>query len=324
MSTSQFIIDVFSVTGGVLGILTYIGYLRGKKYPKKFNLYVLDNVKIACAENELGEKIKITNGNQPITGGVSYFKGLFSSVGREDADLRGDKKKDNVRISLPAPCKWLEVRNVKKSEGLDVNIAIDNDDPATLVVEGALLKKTEFFSFDAFYEGDLSNKRSAKDIVSVKHRIKDTGKTDVEFLTKEKKSKGKIISSSILSVLALFALCLGLLYSCIMVMQKPIRFQKSGDDSLSIQYSVEYYSSDSVRVIRMDGTSEKDAQIYSLSEFNKNYDVTIVKNDKLIFNIVMLVIYAIMLIMFVISLIKWTLRGLNARHILEAYNKVTT
>lgn len=321
MDILTIVLGVITIISFVIGIISFVGYLRDRKYPKKLNFYILDRVKIASPNEKLGEKIKITYNEQTIEGGVSYFKGLFVSAGREDANLKCDSTNDNIKVCLPPSCKWLEVRKAEQSEGLDLDIRIDEENPNCMVVKGGLFKKNELFSFDGFYEGKISNPQSASDIVSIKHRISNTGEIVAEEMPIAEYAYRKKERIGLAIITLITALCVAGMV-ILTAKQKSINFQRIGEAKESI-YSVQACSSDSIEIRRGDDTFGKSTQICSLQEFNANYEAVIKSTSADIIGKWTIVgLFSVVLLFLIVLNVVLFYKGKTMRDIKEAYNAI--
>lgn len=160
--------------------------------------------------------INITFENTQINPSLLMLKASFVNNGTIDID--SSMVYEPLKIKLPENCKWKRIKITKASQNVNINFKMSD-----IVTEfnWDLLKRNEYFSFDALIEIidtpkepiDIDNEYIEKisEKIDISHRITNLGKTNKENLysiMKPTRLKDKVPSLIITIILVLLLLTL--------------------------------------------------------------------------------------------------------------------
>lgn len=302
----------------IFGVVSVILAGRKKKYPKRMEFYVLDNVRIISPLVRKYDSIKLLHNDKDIQN-VSFLRGMCLCVGDEDVILTSDSLKGGLQLSLPRGYKWLEVHPQECSNGLEIKCIIDEKAPNNLFISSKLFKREEAFTFDAYIEGDVES-RLLNDDIKISHRLNNAEKMlsrQINILNVSRK-KSKLWFNCIMLVLYI------LLFATIYMeyYDRPVRYvEKTNSKTI---YSVSLVGDSLLAVSNSkNGVLPWDNTIVPIQEFNDKFTINCKVSEKTIgTEIVMLGLPIVMLLLFIIILVLRFIEYRRLKKVIDTYVKI--
>ena len=247
--------------------------------------------------------INITFENAQINPSLLMLKASFINNGTIDID--SSIVHEPVKIKLPENCKWRRIKITKISPNVNVNFKMS---PVITEFNWDLLKKGEYFSFDALIEV-IDNPKESIDIdseyikklsekISISHRITNLEKTNKENLYSFVKSKRlkKLMPALILTFIMGFLLLLSIFIIPDQSLKDThyiIKDLKNND----MEIKLIYLRNDNILIKSI---NNKYKEVLTVDEFVKKYDIPlkVVDNTMLIY---VSLIFALLVILMSIS-----------------------
>jgi hypothetical protein len=183
----------------IFGFLS-IDLFKRKKNPGKLTLVKQTIIGLFNNIAKNFDEISIKYKGEAIKENVIYIKASIINDG--DIDIDGNRVEKTLNLNLKSGLKWIKAKVTESTPELICNTSIDQNQ-ADLKFNFGLIKKKEFFQFEALIETDDS-KIESEDVynyITISHRIANTQKVNIVSLLSEEqiKRKKKRIKSSGLS-----------------------------------------------------------------------------------------------------------------------------
>lgn len=303
----------------IFGVVSVVLAVRKKKYPKRMEFYVLDNVRIISPLVRKYDSIKLLHNDKDIQN-VSFLRGMCICVGDEDVILTSDSLKGGLQVSLPRGYKWLEVHPQECSNGLEIQCIIDEKIPSNLFISSELFKREEAFTFDAYIEGDVES-RLLNDDIKISHRLNNAEKMlsrCINILNVSRK-KSKLWFNCVMLVLyIIFFATIYMEY----YYDRPIRYVER--TNAKTIYSASLVRDSLLAVSNSkNGVLPWDVTIVPIQEFNDKYTINCKIYEKTIWTeIVMLGLPVVMLLLFIIILVLRFIEYRKLKKVIDTYVKI--
>lgn len=252
--------------------------------------------------------INITFENIQIGPSLLMLKASFINNGAIDID--SSMVHEPLKIKLPENCKWKRIKITKASQNVNVNFKMSD-----IVTEFSwdLLKKNEYFSFDALIEIIASPKepididyeyiQKISDKIIISHRITNLEKINEESLYSIMRSKRlKKLMFPLITLLFMGLILLALIFII------------PGQSSISTHYIVKdlrnndmeikltYLNNDNILIKSIDG---KYKEVLAVDEFVKKYNIPLKVIKNTIITYIFTIIASFSVLMGILGLINY-------------------
>lgn len=232
--------------------------------------------------------INITFENIQVGPSLLMLKASFINNGTVDID--SSMVHEPLKIKLPENCKWKRIKITKTSLNVNVNFKMSD---VTTEFDLDLLKKGEYFSFDALIEIIDSPKESIEtdykyiekisEKISISHRITNLEKINKENLYSIMKSgrlKGLVFELILLLVLGLVVLTLLFVIPGQSLSSTHYIIKDLKNNNMEIKLI--YLKNDNILIKSIDGKYE---EVLAVDEFVKRYNIPlkVIKNTMTIY-----------------------------------------
>lgn len=260
---------------GAVGILATIvfGFLsidlfKRKKYPGKITYIKFNLIDLLNSVANNFSEIEVLHNKIPINKNIIYIKGALVNSG--DIDINRKLAEKDISMNLPEGCKWLNIKSTKFSEGLNVNVFIEDEKRASFAFD--LFRKNEFVQFEGLIEAESKDISSAliDSELEFFHRIENTSRIDIKNLLSPnqiKKKKKTAIIYSIGLFLMIITISLTLIFNLFGTKKEPIYFREKGSNS-AIFYEVSKSNNNEVRLKSKNSESEL---VLTIEDFNNRF-----------------------------------------------------
>lgn len=167
----------------IFGVLS-IDLFKRKRNPGRLTLVKQSTIGLFNNIAKNFDEISILYKSEPIKENVVYIKASILNDG--DIDIDGKTVERTLNLHLKSNLKWIKAKVTKTSPELICNSEI-NGEKQNLQFNFGLIRKREFFQFEALIETDNPN-IEAEEIfsrISISHRIADTQKVHITSLLSE-------------------------------------------------------------------------------------------------------------------------------------------
>jgi hypothetical protein len=288
---------IITVIVGVIGII----YTYRIRHIPKITFLEQDFFSLFKSIIKNMDGINITFENIQINPSLLMLKASFINNGTIDID--SSMVHEPLKIKLPENCKWKRIKITKTSPNVNINFKMSD---VVTEFDWNLLKKNEYFSFDALIEIidypkesiDIDNeyiKKLSKKI-SISHRITNLEKINKENLysiTKYKTFK-KIPVPFILLLIIEFLLMISISF-----FNTPDEFLKNTHYIIkdlknnNMEIKLVYLGYDNIQIKSIDN---KYKEVLTVDEFVKKYNIPL----KVVYNTTFIYVYTIFLLMFIL------------------------
>lgn len=232
--------------------------------------------------------INITFENIQVGPSLLMLKASFINNGTVDID--SSMVHEPLKIKLPENCKWKRIKITKTSLNVNVNFKMSD---VTTEFDLDLLKKGEYFSFDALIEIIDSPKESIEtdykyiekisEKISISHRITNLEKINKENLysiMKPGRLKGLVFELILLLVLGLVILTLLFVIPGQSLSSTHYIIKDLKNNNMEIKLI--YLENDNILIKSIDGKYE---EVLAVDEFVKRYNIPlkVIKNTMTIY-----------------------------------------
>jgi hypothetical protein len=188
-------INIIGLLLGVISIVLGIDYFKRKRYPGRISFIQLNSINLIDDIVKNFDEISILHNNRNVKENIIYYKGCFINTG--EIDITRSLIEKNLSLSFTNN-KWLKIKSTNSSDGLKCEARLI--DEATVEFDFNLLRKNEFFEFEALIE--LNSDADKHFNPNINHRIANTEKIKrIDFVSKRqlKSAKNDFIGSIIFS-----------------------------------------------------------------------------------------------------------------------------
>lgn len=227
--------------------------------------------------------INITFENIQVGPSLLMLKASFINNGTVDID--SSMVHEPLKIKLPENCKWKRIKITKTSPNVNVNFKMSD---VITEFDWDLLKKSEYFSFDALIE-IIDNPKESIEIdykyiekisekINISHRITNLEKTNKENLysiMKSKRLKGLVFDFILLLVLGLVLLTLLFVVPGQSLKDTHYIIKDSKNNNMEIKLI--YLKNDNILIKSINGEYK---EVLTVDEFVKRYNIPlkVIKN----------------------------------------------
>lgn len=254
---------IFTVFFGFLSIIL----LKKKKYPGRLILLKQSSIGLFNNIARNFSEISILYKTKPIQENVIYVKSSILNDG--DIDLDGKNAEKRLELKLEPDLKWIKVKVTEKCADIQCD-AIISEDNQVLVFDFGLLRKKEFFQFEALIETSRG-KIDADEIynfIKISHRIANTQKVKITSLLSEEqmeRKKKKIKSFSIQTGIQFILFCLVLLFQILVIKSAPVYYKNAE----GISYKIKAKSDKKIELTDLKTKKETNITLTEFQEVNK-------------------------------------------------------
>jgi len=232
--------------------------------------------------------INITFENIQINPSLLMLKASFINNGTIDID--SSMVHEPLKIKLPENCKWKRIKITKASPNVNINFKMSD---IVTEFDWDLLKRNEYFSFDALIE-IIDNQKESIEIdneyivkiyekISISHRITNLEKINEENLYSIMKSKRlKRLMFPLISTLVLGLVLLTLIFIVPDQSLSSTHYIIKDLKNNNMEIKLIYLKNDNILIKSIDN---KYKEVLAVDEFVKRYNITlkVIKNTMIIY-----------------------------------------
>lgn len=164
---------------GIVSILLTVWLIRRKKRPCEILFLATDCINLYNKLSIGLESLELRANNKKIDNDLLFFSGVFVCNG--SSDIKGNNHLLTMR--LPEKCKWVDLKIVSHSEGLETSISIDSEKQGEANLVFNQFRMGEFINIKGLLE--CQNRDILKPLynfhykIKYKHRIEDTENVNI-------------------------------------------------------------------------------------------------------------------------------------------------
>jgi len=238
------------------------------------------------------DDINITFENIQINPSLLMLKASFINNGTIDID--SSMVHEPLKIKLPENCKWKRIKITKASPNVNINFKMSD---IVTEFDWDLLKRNEYFSFDALIE-IIDNQKESIEIdneyivkiyekISISHRITNLEKINEENLYSIMKSKRlKRLMFPLISTLVLGLVLLTLIFIVPDQSLSSTHYIIKDLKNNNIEIKIIYLNNDNILIKSIDN---KYKEVLTVDEFVKKYNIPL----KVVNNTIIIYVYLI-------------------------------
>ena len=282
MDINMFLVLLGIIVTIIVGVMGIIYTYRIRSIPK---ITFLEHDFFSLFEEIIKymDGINITFENIQVGPSLLMLKASFINNGTVDID--SSMVHEPLKIKLPENCKWKRIKITKTSPNVNVNFKMSD---VITEFDLDLLKKSEYFSFDALIEIIDSPKESIEtdykyiekisEKISISHRITNLEKINKENLYSIMKSgrlKGLVFELILLLVMGLVILTLLFVIPGQSLSSTHYIIKDLKNNNMEIKLI--YLKNDNILIKSIDGKYE---EVLAVDEFVKRYNIPlkVIKN----------------------------------------------
>ena len=300
MDLNMFLVLLGIIITVIVGVIGIIYTYRIRNIPK-ITFLEQDFFSLFKSIIKNMDSINITFENIQINPSLLMLKASFINNGTIDID--SSMIHEPLKIKLPENCKWKRIKITKTSPNININFKMSD---VVTEFDWDLLKKNEYFSFDALIE-IIDNPKESIDIdneyikklskkISISHRITNLGKINKENLYSITKYKNfrKIPAPFILFIIMEFLLIISMsIFNIPDQSLKNTHYIIKDLKNNNMEIIIIYLKNDNILV---KSTDNKYKEVLTVDEFVKKYNIPI----KVVGNTMFIYVFTIFLLMFIL------------------------
>jgi len=252
--------------------------------------------------------INITFENIQVGPSLLMLKASFINNGTIDID--SSMVHEPLKIKLPEDCKWKRIKITKTSPNVNVNFKMSN---AITEFNWDLLKRNEYFSFDALIEV-IDNPKEPIDIdneyigilserISISHRITNLEKTNKENLYSIMRSKR--LKKLMFPLTSLLILGFVLLISTFVIPDQSLKdthYIIKDLNNNKMEIKLIYLKNDNIRIKSIDN---KYKEVLTVDEFVKKYNIPLKVVNNTMFIYIVSIFASLVILMSISGIISY-------------------
>lgn len=315
MDSNMFLILLGIIITVIVGVIGIIYTYRIRNIPK-LTFLEQDFFSLFKSIIKNMDGINITFENIQINPSLLMLKASFINNGTIDID--SSMVHEPVKIKLPENCKWKRIKITKTSPNANINFVMSD---VVTEFDWDLLKKNEYFSFDALIEIiddpkesiDIDNeyiKKISKKI-SISHRITNLekiNKDNLHSITKYKNIRNIQFPFILLFIMGVSFIIMMSNFNIPGQVLRNTNYIIKDLKNNNMEIELIYLGNDKIQIKSIDN---KYKEVLTIDEFVKKYNIPLKVVSNTWLKYVLLIFLLIFLLVYILALILWLNMCLN-------------